>query len=62
MKYITMCARSIVDRYHTELAYILEMPKEPGEAQRELGIEKDDALMPTGNDGIGTIAILSSNK
>src|SRR2546423_6495895 len=26
---------------HTELAYILEMPKEPGEAQRELGIEKE---------------------
>src|SRR5215217_3132593 len=24
---------------HTELAYILEMPKEPGEAQKELGIE-----------------------
>lgn len=26
---------------HTELAYILEMPKEPGEAQKELGIEKE---------------------
>ncbi|MGB8034849.1 MAG: hypothetical protein WCF03_13625, partial [Nitrososphaeraceae archaeon] len=26
---------------HTELAYILELPKEPGEAQRELGIEKE---------------------
>ena len=26
---------------HAELAYILEMPKEPGEAQRELGIEKE---------------------
>jgi hypothetical protein len=26
---------------HTELAYILEMPKEPGEAQRELCIEKE---------------------
>jgi hypothetical protein len=26
---------------HTELSYILEMPKEPGEAQRELGIEKE---------------------
>jgi hypothetical protein len=26
---------------HTELAYILEMPKEPGEAQKELSIEKE---------------------
>lgn len=26
---------------HAELAYILEMPDEPGEAQRELGIEKE---------------------
>jgi hypothetical protein len=26
---------------HAELAYILEMPKEPGEAQRELGIQKE---------------------
>ena len=26
---------------HTELAYILELPKEPGEAQRELSIEKE---------------------
>ncbi|HEY6883282.1 MAG TPA: hypothetical protein VI278_04510, partial [Nitrososphaeraceae archaeon] len=26
---------------HAELAYILEMPKEPGEAQRELSIEKE---------------------
>jgi hypothetical protein len=26
---------------HTELAYVLEMPKEPGEAQQELGIEKE---------------------
>jgi hypothetical protein len=26
---------------HTELAYILELPKEPGEAQEELGIEKE---------------------
>ena len=26
---------------HAELAYILEMPKEPREAQRELGIEKE---------------------
>ena len=29
---------------HAELAYILEMPKEPGEAQRELGIEKCTAI------------------
>jgi hypothetical protein len=26
---------------HAELAYILEIPKEPGEAQQELGIEKE---------------------
>jgi hypothetical protein len=26
---------------HAELAYILEMPKDPGEAQKELGIEKE---------------------
>jgi hypothetical protein len=26
---------------HTELAYILEIPEEPGEAQKELGIEKE---------------------
>ncbi len=26
---------------HAELAHILEMPKEPGEAQKELGIEKE---------------------
>jgi hypothetical protein len=26
---------------HTELAYVLELPKEPGEAQQELGIEKE---------------------
>src|SRR5919198_4644161 len=26
---------------HAELAYIREMPKEPGEAQQELGIEKE---------------------
>ena len=26
---------------HTELAYILELPKEPGEAQIELGIERE---------------------
>jgi hypothetical protein len=26
---------------HTELAYILEMPKDPGQAQKELGIEKE---------------------
>jgi hypothetical protein len=28
-------------RNHAELAFILEMPKEPGEAQKELGIEKE---------------------
>ena len=27
---------------HAELAYILEMPKEPGEAQKELGVEISD--------------------
>src|SRR6476646_1280537 len=34
---------AIVRHYqnHTELAYILELPKEPGEAQKELGIEKE---------------------
>src|ERR671930_1625544 len=26
---------------HAELAYVLELPKEPGEAQTELGIEKE---------------------
>jgi hypothetical protein len=26
---------------HAELAYVLEMPKEPGQAQEELGIEKE---------------------
>lgn len=26
---------------HTELAYVLELPNEPGEAQKELGIEKE---------------------
>ncbi|HZC21485.1 MAG TPA: hypothetical protein VE223_07550, partial [Nitrososphaeraceae archaeon] len=26
---------------HTELAYMLELPNEPGEAQKELGIEKE---------------------
>ena len=28
-------------RNHAELAYILELPKGPGEAQEELGIEKE---------------------
>jgi hypothetical protein len=28
-------------RDHAELAYILELPEEPGEAQKELGIEKE---------------------
>src|ERR687887_2775219 len=31
----------IKHRNHAELAYILEIPKEPGEAQQELGIEKE---------------------
>jgi hypothetical protein len=30
---------------HAELAYTLEMPKEPGEAQRELGIEKETSYI-----------------
>ena len=30
-----------------ELAYILELPKEPGEAQRELGIEKEASYIVT---------------
>ncbi|MFL6411376.1 MAG: hypothetical protein ACJ71K_09060 [Nitrososphaeraceae archaeon] len=32
---------------HTELAYILEMPKQPGEAQKELGIEKEASYIVT---------------
>ena len=32
---------------HAELAYILELPKEPGEAQRELGIEKEASYIVT---------------
>src|SRR5919205_3870452 len=32
---------------HAELAYVLEMPKEPGEAQKELGIEKEASYIIT---------------
>jgi hypothetical protein len=32
---------------HAELAYILEFPKEPGEAQKELGIEKEASYIVT---------------
>ena len=32
---------------HAELAYILELPKEPGEAQMELGIEKEASYIVT---------------
>jgi hypothetical protein len=34
----------IKHRNHAELAYILELPKEPGEAQKELGIEKEASM------------------
>jgi hypothetical protein len=32
---------------HAKLAYILELPKEPGEAQTELGIEKEASYIVT---------------
>jgi hypothetical protein len=32
---------------HAELAYILELPKEPGEAQKEFGIEKEASYIIT---------------
>jgi hypothetical protein len=32
---------------HSELAYILGLPKEPGEAQKELGIEKEASYIVT---------------
>jgi hypothetical protein len=32
---------------HTELAFVLELPKEPGEAQEELGIEKEASYIIT---------------
>ena len=32
---------------HTELAFVLELPKEPGEAQKELGIEKEASYIIT---------------
>jgi hypothetical protein len=37
----------IKHRDHAELAYILELPKEPGEAQKELGIEKEASYIIT---------------
>ena len=40
-KYAIMRHHHHQNQNHAELAYILEMPKEPGEAQRELGIEKE---------------------
>ncbi len=33
---------------HTELAYVLELPNEPGEAQQELGIEKEASYVISG--------------
>jgi hypothetical protein len=39
---------AIVDHNkHTELAYVLELPKEIGEAQKELGIEKEASYIIT---------------
>jgi hypothetical protein len=39
---------TIVDHNkHTELAYVLELPKETGEAQKELGIEKEASYIIT---------------
>jgi hypothetical protein len=39
---------AIVDHNkHTELAYVLELPKETGEAQKELGIEKEASYIIT---------------
>jgi hypothetical protein len=32
---------------HTELAFVLELPSEPGEAQKELGIEKEASYIVT---------------
>jgi hypothetical protein len=40
-KYAIIIVKHHQNQNHAELAYILEMPKEPGEAQRELGIEKE---------------------
>jgi hypothetical protein len=37
----------IKHRDHAQLAYILELPKEPGEAQKELGIEKEASYIIT---------------
>jgi hypothetical protein len=36
---------------HAEIAYILELPKEPGEAQKELGIEKEASYIISVNKG-----------
>ena len=39
---------AIVDHNnHTELAFVLELPKELGEAQKELGIEKEASYIIT---------------
>jgi hypothetical protein len=43
----------IKHRDHAELAYILELPKELGEAQKELGIEKEASY---------TITVINPNK
>jgi hypothetical protein len=32
---------------HAELVYVLEIPREPGEAQEELGIEKEASYVIT---------------
>jgi hypothetical protein len=40
-KYAIIIVKHHQNQNHAELAYILELPKEPGEAQRELGIEKE---------------------
>ena len=39
---------AIVDHNnHTELAFVLELPKDTGEAQKELGIEKEASYIIT---------------
>jgi hypothetical protein len=40
-KYAIIIVKHHQNQNHTELAYILELPNEPGEAQKELGIEKE---------------------
>jgi hypothetical protein len=57
---------------HAELAYILEMPKEPGEAQKELGIEKEASYIvsvinpkiarPSSTGGRGTGSLPSTEE